>query len=290
METPPENQQTAPPDGAQTEPAESHPRRRRWPILLGLLVGVVSVAVVWLIIGAGSEGRQVSTDEARDRLDPSSTLPQESGVLRPPQGVYLYRGSGTEVLNTPPREQAEGPDMPATVTHGEAGCWSFRIDYHSHHWQQWNYCPREDGLVEVGGESYVRWDFDIYVSETTSTFVCDEGVTVDPAARPDDEWTQECTSQESSEDAVVVTAGPYRFVGVEELDIGGETVEAYHYDRRRTMTGAQQGTEHTQAWFSTDTGLPLRNERELEVRVDSIIGQTVYTENGDFELVSLTPG
>ena len=41
--------------------------------------------------------------------------------------------------------------------------------------------------------------------------------------------------------------------------------------------------------FDADTALPLRNEREITVRSDSLIGGVTYTESGSFTLTSMTP-
>jgi hypothetical protein len=55
------------------------------------------------------------------------------------------------------------------------------------------------------------------------------------------------------------------------------------------MSGAQTGTERTTTWFDVGTGLPVRNERTLEVRTDTPIGESTYTETGEFHLVDRQP-
>lgn len=60
--------------------------------------------------------------------------------------------------------------MPATVSDEDGGCWRFRIDYSSNHWQSWRYCPRSDGgLDEAGGQTYQKWDFVVLSNESTPT-------------------------------------------------------------------------------------------------------------------------
>ena len=264
-------------------------RRRR--VALGVIVAVVvALAVIaGVVIWGGSSGHEVTPDEAGKRLDTATSIAPVRGVLRPAQGVYRYRGSGTDELSTPPKQQTEGPDMPATVTHRADGCWTFRIDYHSNHWQSWDYCATDGRLEEQGGSTYQRWDFGVFASETTSTFACDSSVTIRLDAEPGDEWNQACGSVAGADSAASTSSGPYRFVGAETMTIGGEPVEALHYHRERAMAGGQRGTERSEVWFAAADGLPLRNERRIEVSTDTVIGETTYSEVADFELLSTAP-
>ena len=178
--------------------------------------------------------------------------------------------------------------MPATVTHEGGGCWTFRIDYSTNHWQSWRYCPHDGGLDEVGGQGYQRWDFGAFASETTSTFECDSP-TIEAHQEPGDEWAQRCTGTSTGVEGTTITEGPYRFVGTETLTIGGERVRALRYHRERTTSGNQEGSESSDVWFSAETGMPLRNVRKLEAVSGSVIGPVRYTEEGRFELTSLDP-
>ena len=136
--------------------------RRRSVVALAVIGLVVVVAgSVFLILWRRSGAHEVSTNAARKRFEQSSsssvTEPATNLAVRPAAGVYVYRGSGTEHLSLPPKSQAQGPQMPGTVLLTANGCWTFRIDYSSQHWQTWNYCPRGGGLVELGGQTFERW-------------------------------------------------------------------------------------------------------------------------------------
>jgi hypothetical protein len=72
------------------------------------------------------------------------------------------------------------------------------------------------------------------------------------------------------------------------VTVGEGPVEAMHYVGDRALTGGQEGTEATDAWFRSD-GLLLRYERDIEVRTDSPIGEITYTEAGSFQLAQLDP-
>ena len=127
-------------------------------------------------------------------------------------------------------------------------------------------------------------------SRLAATFTCSDAVTIRADARPGDEWTQRCTGTATGTDGTTVSEGPYRFVGRETMTVDGRQEPALRYRRDRSTSGNQTGSENSDVWFSERTGLPLRNERQLEARTDTVIGEVLYTEEGTFELVSPEPG
>jgi hypothetical protein len=272
-------------------PGDRRPRRHWRRVVIAVaaigLVGAAVFTVLWRDTGA----RPVSTEEARRRFSQSSsTQPPNTALLRPPAGVYLYRGNGTERLSVPPKSQAQGPTMPGTVTHGADGCWTFRIDYSNHHWQSWRYCARNGGLVDRGGQTFAAWDFVVFTYDNTADFTCDPpSIVVRARMDPGDEWMQRCEGTNSAVDGVTVSEGPYTYVGEESVDVGGTSVPAYHFRQRRELSGGQTGSNVVDMWFARDNGLPLRNERKLTVHADTIAGKSTYTEDGRFRLTSLTP-
>ena len=250
-----------------------------------LLLGLGAFVAAW----QGSGAHEVSMNSARKRFASSSTVPVVPNALLPPAGVYEYRGSGHESLDKPPKSQDQGPVIPATITHQPNGCWVFRVDYSTGHWQSWNYCTSDGQLDEKGGQTYEKWNFVVFQVASTSTFTCPSSVTILPGMVPGDTWTQTCTGTTSAVKGSVTTAGPYTYIGEETMTIGGTKVAAYHFHRLRTLSGAQTGTEDDEVWFAKSNGMPLRNVRKNVVKSDSPIGKVTYTETGDFTLVSLTP-
>ena len=246
----------------------------------------------FVLLWQRSGAHRVSTDEARRRYEASSssTQPANPAVLRPAAGVYSYRGSGTEHLSVPPKDQAQGPTMPATVTHRGDGCWTFRMDYSSQHWQTWIYCPRAGGLVELGGKTFERWDFVFTKYDSTSSFTCSPpSVAIRAAMHAGDEWSQRCQGTSSGTKGAAVTTGPYTFVGDDSVAVGGTQVPAYHFRQVRTLSGSQTGNQTADLWFAKSDGLPLRNVRTVTVHTDTIVGTSTYTEHGSFQVASLQP-
>lgn len=265
---------------------EREHRRGRlwWRLVVVIVVAVVGiVAYRWL----SGTARPVAVEDVSTPT--GSTLPSQDAVLRPPQGVYLYRGEGTDRLDVPPKSQSQGPDMPASVAHRPDGCWTFRIDYSTNHWQTWDYCPVEGGLVEAGGTTFQRWDFGVFVNESTSTFTCDDAPVIKADQEPGDTWQQSCSGVTTGNEGIATSAGPYEYIGEETMRIGDQQVRAHRYHRERATSGNQTGGEQSDVWFAIDTGLPLRNRRQLEARTSTVIGDVHYSEDGTFELTDLTP-
>lgn len=268
-------------------------RRRRWPWLIGALAVVAALAATGLWLTLRDNARPVATDEARERLpgDTAGTEPGDSTRLpRPARGVYEYEGSGEESLSTPPLSQSQGPTMPGTVEHLDDGCWSFRIDLSTNHWQEWTFCPEGDDLVEAGGRTWQRWMIGATALTNLSSFECDPGAVVLPGrTTPGQEWTARCTGTNEAAEGTTVSSGPYRFVGEDELEVGDERIRTLRFDKERSMSGAQTGTDRASVWLEATTGLPVRNERRVEVTSTTPIGDTTYTETGSFQLLSTRP-
>jgi len=262
-------------------------RRRGILAVIGVFVVIGALAFAWAWRNSGSH--PVSTDAARRRFESSSTVTARPNARRPPAGVYEYRGSGTERLDRPPKTQSQGPPMPATITYRADGCWDFRLDYSTGHWQSWTYCAHDGELDERGGQTFARWDFVMLKAESTSTFTCSSSVTIRPTMQPGDHWTQTCTGTSSAVKGVVKTSGPYTYVGDDTMTVGGTKVAAYHFKQLRTLTGAQTGSQDDDLWFAKSNGMPLRNDHHNEVKSDSPIGKVTYTETGTFALQSLHP-
>jgi len=294
--------------------AVGEPGRRRWPRVVGAIVGVALIAGVatFVVLWNRGSARPVTMEEARSRASTPSTdqstdtqplqtapgvtepvttdQPTDTELLRPAPGVYLYSGEGTEHLDNPPLTQTQGPGIPGTVTHLEGGCWRLRVDYSTNHWQSWDYCPASSGLTENAGAFFQRLDLVVAQVDTSSSYTCDPPVdAIRATQRVGDQWMQECRGTSTGSDGEVISSGPYTFVGPERLDIAGTEVAALHYHRLRNLTGAQTGTEDVNVWFDAATGLPLRNQRVITVRSSSLIGGVTYEENGSFQLTSMNP-
>ena len=283
------------PSGDVETPSEPprHPRPwyRRPRVVVGLVLcgaaagGAVAFGIAWSHRGAQEASTDQAVEEFRQRHDAAG-----SSFLRPASGVYTYVGTGTEKLSLLATTQQWGPEIPVTVTGEADGCWAFRIDYSTNHWQSSRFCPAGRVLKQTGETTFQSFDFvAVNVSDTNET-VCDppiDRVRVD--ARPGDSWTATCTGRSPSRNTEFAATGTDTFVGVESVTVAGEDVAAYHYRVERSVSGSQTGSEHYDMWFSALDGLPVKTERSVEVHSPSPIGTVTYTEQGSFTLDSITP-
>ena len=278
------------PEDAAPEPiaAERPVRHHRVRnVLLVLLSLVIIFIVVFIVLTLQGRAHPVSISQAinRYRSEPAATP-----GTHPLPGVYSYQGSGTDSLSLPPLSQTQGPTLPGTVEVKSDGCWSFRIDYSSNHWQSWTYCGRPTGLVERGGQVWQRWMVGPLAETNLSTLRCSPGLLSIPSAPAvDKSWPARCTGTSTQVHGTLMTAGVTRFVGEPTLSIAGRKVPAVHVEVQWTLRGAQVGTERDDLWFDAESGLPLQNRRSILVHTKTPFGASTYTENGEFVLRSLAP-
>ena len=263
-------------------------RPRRMVLLIAAAVvvgGAISFAISWSHRGAD----EASLDRAVERFRTSHGA-STAGFLRPASGVYTFVGTGTEKLSLLATTQHWGPRIPVTVTGDTKKCWTFRVDYSTHHWQSVRYCAKGRVLHQTGETTSQTFDFvAVEVSDANET-VCDppaDRVRVD--AQPRTRWPVKCDGHSTSRGTRFHAAGTDTFIGIERLRIGGEVVPVYHYSVDRTLTGDQSGSEHYDMWYSVLDGLPLKTVRRVTVKSPSPIGAVTYTEKGAYTLNSLTP-
>lgn len=253
-------------------------------VLFAVALGVF--AYLW----SRSDARPVSLDDARRRflerrLDPGGP----DGPYTPAEGVYAYRGTGSESLSSPPKSQTEGPEMPGTVTHGADGCYSFRLDYSTNHYRIWDLCADATGLRETGGTVFQRWDFVVSTIDTLEQTRCDPpALVIGPDLEIGDRWESRCVGDNSAIDGRTVTDTVHRVVGRDRIRVGGEVLDTVHLRNRAVVSDAQSGTDELDLWI-TDSGLIVRGRQRIVVRSDSPIGKVTYTQQGEFSLVSALP-
>lgn len=266
-----------------------HHRLRIAAVALGLALVVAAGVVVGAFVFRDRPTER-SVDDAVAAFRSSTTAMQAASFVVPEPGVYEAIGHGGEQISTPPMEQADSETMPVTVVPTQDGCWTWRIDYNSAHWHEYDFCPQGDGLTLEGQRNFQSWDLGVESITNLSTTTCDPPAAILVAgAEPGDEQQHRCTGVNTAAEGDSVAEGPSTMIGTETLEIAGQEVEAVHQRRVTTMTGAQRGTLTEDWWLEPRTGLPLRVDRDYELRTDSVIGEIGYSENGSWTLASLEP-
>jgi hypothetical protein len=264
-------------------------------VILAAVGGVVIVSAATLIalfVVHEDPGARPMGEAVEEFRESGPATPERTAGRRPPAGVYAAFGEGREELSFPPLSQHDGDVMPISVIHTSDTCWSFIIDFNAAHRQSWDYCSDEQTgtIAERGGQTDQRWDLGAATISTSTTFVCDPPALVLAVdATADQTWDHSCEGTNTEVPGTTRSAGSYRFVGVEHLEIDGVDVSAHHYSQVRELSGAQTGEQTTEVWIEVETGLPLRAERTVRVDSSSPVGDITYTEEGWWQLQSRVP-
>lgn len=262
--------------------------RRRWPLFVLATLPVLLIGGYFAWDWLREEPHPVTLRQAAARFHERHGRPASAGdAFTPAEGVYDYRGRGSDRISFPPLEQRHGPRIPGTVIQGDDGCWTLRVDYSSNHWGNWTFCPRDGGLTQRSEQSYQRWDLGVTSVANRSRFTC-TAPTLVPDMQPGDRWRQRCVGENDSIEGTTISQGPLRYVGKEVLRVGDAQVEAYHLVQTRDVSGPQRGSLHADLWVAPD-GLLLRLRQSIAVSSPSPIGDIDYEETTDFTLQSLRP-
>jgi hypothetical protein len=254
------------------------------------LVAAAGGFVAWRIHGRGPD--EPSVNDALGRFRSSSTTAGEAPhALQPHAGVYVYRGTGSERLSFLDTSQSQGPEEPGTLTPGANGCWTFEIEYNSYHHQTWQRCARDGRLVELGGTTNQQFDFVAFKQSEHSEMRCDPPMTlVDTDAAPGTTWPVHCTGHSQTTNSDLTQTGTVTLIGVEDVTVGGTAVPAYHSRLDVVLSGDQTGETHSDMWFATSDGLPLRDQHDIRVvsPAPAPLNEVTYREQGSFDLTSLS--
>ena len=233
-----------------------------------------------------------SVGGAVGRFRASSSVPTPTRPLEPRPGVYLYSGAGSESLSFLSTHQTQGPTEPGTVALQQDGCWQFRIDFNSFHYQTWNRCSRKRTLIESGGTTGQRFDFVSFKMSEQSGVACNPPIVVaDLAARPGATFPVHCSGRSQTTKSTFTQAGTATFVGRETIAVGHASVAALHTREDLLLTGGQTGEVHVDLWLAVADGLPLKEAHSIRVvsPAPAPLNQVTYSELGGWQLKSLTP-
>jgi hypothetical protein len=274
--------------GSGTEPMGEPPRRRGRKILtvvLAALAVVLLAGVAWFVFGR-DQARELDTTEALDEFR-AANVGSGEGDGRPTAGVYAATATGVESIGLPGFDEELGPNAPVTVTHGEAGCFTYRADFNSHHWRSWTFCPSASATFAlVRSEGWTERKAPGLEIATLATFDCTSPIDfLWQDATVGETRSGACTGTNDVDDAVTDDAMEVEVLGTDTLSVGDRQVDVVHVRSTETFSQAQTGTEIDEWWLDAETGLPLR--LTVDARLSG--GLSDYTETADLQLTSLTP-
>jgi hypothetical protein len=276
-------------DLAPEEPRK--PRRRvrlLWKILIGLALVVallLAAGAVWFFVGR-DHARQVSDDQALENLRSGGGATTTAAAGGPDVGVYSATSTGTESVGIPGLDEDLGPNAPVTVTQGDGGCFTYRVDFNSHYWRNWMWCPTSEAMFAVTRmESRTGRTLPGVSVESLATYSCDVPVPFLWAdAASGDRRDGSCTGVVKDSDGVTGDAAVVEVLGQSTMTVGGETVDVVHLRSTETLSNSQTGSEIDEWWIDANTGLPVKIMIEISAK-----GTRQYTVTGGVDLTTLTP-
>ena len=263
-------------------------RRRGLRATLIVLACVVVLAVVAALVFFLGRDRaeELTDDQALDDFRAANSGSSEAAG-RPDAGVYAATATGNESIGLPGFDEELGPNAPLTLTYGDGVCFTSRVDFNSHHWRSWTYCPSSTATFAlVGLESWTPRKAPGLDLTTLSTYTCDTPLDV-VWAEPTVGETRAgaCTGVSDLDDAVTADRAAAEVLGLDTIEIDGRDVDVVRVRTTDEFSDAQTGTEVGEWWFDATTGLPVR----FSVDASLSGGSGDYAEDFDVTLTSLRP-
>jgi hypothetical protein len=246
-------------------------------VVTGVLV-VVGVAGV-LYVRSRDSATAVPVGEAIDEFRESSDSIVAAAEL-PRAGVYVYDTTGEEhvdalggISHTYPAETT------ITVTHTGCG-YQARWDALRERWDELNVCVTPAGEAIESARQY----HEFFGVANEQGFACDPArlVLVEPLVAGATR-TSPCAGGSSTNDLTVTV------VGVEAIEVGGETIDAVRIHVSSALGGDVRGTSELDYWAHPDNALILRRVSKVVTDAQSALGTTRYDEEYTIQLRSLEP-
>lgn len=265
-----------------------HLRTRRAKVLAGVGVAVVLVVVaagLWFFVGR-DDAHEVDHDDAVASFRAKGGAATEAAG-RPAAGVYRATVSGNESIGLPGFDEGFGPTAPVTVTHADGGCFAYRVDFNSHHFRSWTFCPTPTATFSLsrmdGWTARKAPGLDI---STFNSYPCPQPVDfLWPGAAPGDTRAGVCHGTSDLDDKVTDDHMSVEVVDVGPFTVGDERVDAVHLRSTEKLSRAQTGTEVDEWWLDARTGLPLK----LTIGSSLKGGPSDYSERATLVLSTTTP-
>jgi hypothetical protein len=253
--------------------------RRRTTLILAAVVALAAVAiaavVTWRVFLHDTATPATVADAlARYRAEAAE------GETPIPQGVYVYRTTGSESISALGGTTHRYPRR-STITVTKAPCgMTLRWDVLTTRWNTWTVCvtgeraQRLDGWVEhhvfFGQHDETRWD-------------CNGAPWLTDPSGVGTRTSQLCDGGDATQ------AGTVDVVDEVTIPVGGVPVQTIHLRVRAEEDGASSGPLVEERWVERETGLPVRIRYGVRTANESPIGDVDFEEGYDLRLTSLEP-
>ena len=146
-------------------------------------------------------------------------------------------------------------------------------------WTEINLCRTEGG----SRVATLRDSHEFYGEERVNDYVC-RGDEIPAAAdqRPGMRWTFACGADEASAENMT------RVIGVEKLEVGGQSIDAVHTRSTILLEGEVSGVDRREEWRRRSDSLLLRRTDAVNTSLD-VLGGADYEERYSLDLISTQP-
>lgn len=239
------------------------------------LGGLVVIGLPSFVLGGRYWVSDVSPSEtvARFRAAGPGAAEPVSGL--PVPGVYRYRTTGGERISFLDYRRSYSPTTVRIVTRRGCGVREEQR-FLTQHLEYYDRCG--DRLVAYGTDIAYWW------THGTQDFLCEGGSFDGRGIAPGKESVWRCADEDTRADQTTT------YVGDESVVVEGRVLPARHLKWSTQFSGATQGSAIVDDWFDPTTGLVLREERNIGLKVGSpFVGDVTYIDVSSYTLESATP-
>lgn len=273
------------------------PKRHSAHLAAAIVAAITSACS--LLLEDGYSGVEQPLPPAEDAGEPDGSVPASTTDAadaapavkrRPDEGVYPYVATGKDSISLG-SSASYGPTASVEVLHTDADCFTAKVTLRAGYVEETDYCVRGAETIRTGVR---RWQhFSVLGGVDVSTVMtCQPGdpmTTTSPA--PVQEWAHFCNGRNVESETGTsdfTSGGSHRFVGEEDIVVGGVPVPSRHFREELVVSGLQQGTNVVDWYFTVDGGVLVRLVRKVSIRFPKAFN-VEYSEEADLTLVTMTP-
>lgn len=248
-------------------------------IALAAIVCLVGAAILAWQSPWRDDPTRATLDEAVERFRQGGAASGE-GPSGAPLGVYRYRTRGSESADTGLLSATHEYDGISTIILSRSRCGVLeRWQVLAGRWSEADFClpPHGSGLREIN-------EFhEFFGNGNKNTYRCrGRAPSRRLLRRAGTRFSSRCASDTSTAESET------RVLGVEKVEVAGETIIAIHTSSRVALDGDVSGSTTRDDWRRRSDGLLLRRAVDADAKRSGAINAD-YTERYTIELLSLEP-
>lgn len=239
------------------------------------MVVLVIVGAPAFLIGGLSWRHPVEVADAVERFRAAGPHAARPVAGLPAPGVYRYATTGGERVSFLEHRREYSDVTTRIVTRRGCGVREEQR-FLVQHIEYYDRCGER--LASYGTDIAFWW------THGTQDFACTGGSFDGSSLRPGERSEWDCGDEDTKARQTV------EHLGDETVEVDGRMLAARHTRWTTVFSGATEGTAVVDDWFDPATGLVLREDRNIGLRVGSpFVGQLAYVDVSAYRLLSTRP-